>query len=111
MGKLGDVLGVSGLQHRVLKHPELLSCISRKRVRKQIRRRTSNRGDYHTGGQKTPKRTEHTAGNNLLRCITVFDADTVERGNRNGDKLPLPLLRSALGTFWRWQTELVTAQL
>lgn len=44
------------------------------------------------GGQKTPKRTEHTAGNNLLRCITVFDADTVERGNRNGDKLPCPCL-------------------
>lgn len=63
------------------------------------------------GGKKTPKRTQHTAGNNLLRCITVFDADTVERGHRNGDKLPLPLLRGALGTFWRWQTELVTAQL
>lgn len=63
------------------------------------------------GGQKPPKCTEHTAGNNLLRCITVFDADTVERGNRKGDKLPLPLLRGALGTFWRWQTELVTAQL
>lgn len=92
MGKLGDVLGVSGLQHRVLKHPELLSCISRKRVRKQIRRRTSNRGDYPPGGQKTPKRTEHTAGNNLLRCITVFDADTVEEGTEMVTSSPCPCL-------------------
>lgn len=31
VAELGDVLGVSRLQHRVLKHPELLPCTSRKR--------------------------------------------------------------------------------
>lgn len=31
IAKLGDVLGVSRLQHGVLKHPELLPCTARKK--------------------------------------------------------------------------------
>lgn len=49
VAKLGDVLGVSRLQHCVLKHPELLPCKSKWRGKQIKRRRTSNSLDYPPG--------------------------------------------------------------
>lgn len=38
VAKLGDVLGVSWLQHGVLKHPELLPCTPRKEGEKKLKK-------------------------------------------------------------------------
>lgn len=46
MAKLGDVLGVSRLQHRVFKHPELLSCTS---IKKQTENKLEGDGQGTTG--------------------------------------------------------------
>ncbi len=84
VSELGDVLGVSRLQHRVLKHPELLPCASRKRrgenkldgegqvtagitLQEQHARRADLQGQIQALLQM--------AGNNLLPCITAFDVD------------------------------------
>lgn len=81
VAELGDVLGVSRLQHCVLKHPELLACTSRKTGRNKLegqatagitlQERHARRADLHRQIQAL----QQMAGNNLLPSITVFDVD------------------------------------
>lgn len=74
VAKLHDVLRVSGLQHRVLKHPELLACNYRKWWGRKIhekREEEGEQGEGHLRAQRLPP------GSNTGVAATEGDLGTI----------------------------------